>query len=54
MYDAFNHPETLGIISKIAGVDLIPAMNYEIGHVNVRIATNKRLSSIRDKHLSLR
>lgn len=36
-YDAWNHPETLDIVSKIAGVDLIPAMNIEIAHVNISV-----------------
>ena len=37
MYDAFHHPRTLDIISKVAGVELIPAMNYEIGHINISV-----------------
>ncbi|KAL4873210.1 hypothetical protein BDV12DRAFT_182447 [Aspergillus spectabilis] len=35
IYDAWKNPETLAIISKIAGVDLVPAMDFEIGHVNL-------------------
>lgn len=31
----WKNPETLAIISKIAGVDLVPVMDYEIGHVNI-------------------
>lgn len=42
MYDAFYHPKTLEIISRIAGVELIPAMNYEIGHVNILVKSAKR------------
>ncbi|KAL2852867.1 hypothetical protein BJY01DRAFT_259690 [Aspergillus pseudoustus] len=37
VYDAWKSPETLGIISKIAGVDLVPAMDFEIGHVNLAV-----------------
>ncbi|KAL3450677.1 hypothetical protein BJX65DRAFT_322301 [Aspergillus insuetus] len=37
IYDAWKNPETLGIISKIAGVDLVPAMDFEIGHVNLAV-----------------
>ncbi|KAL3468342.1 hypothetical protein BJX64DRAFT_282520 [Aspergillus heterothallicus] len=37
VYDAWKNPETLGIISKIAGVDLVPAMDFEIGHVNLAV-----------------
>jgi hypothetical protein len=37
VYDAWTHPETLRIISSIAGVDLVPVMDYEIGHVNISV-----------------
>ncbi|KAI9701427.1 MAG: hypothetical protein M1820_006518 [Bogoriella megaspora] len=37
IYDAWNNPETLAIISKIAGVDVIPVINHEIGHVNFSV-----------------
>lgn len=40
-YDAWNSPETLSIVSKIAGVELVPAMNYEIGHVNFSVKSEK-------------
>lgn len=40
-YDAWNNPETLSIISKIAGVDLVPAMNCEIAHVNFSVKSEK-------------
>ena len=36
-YAAWNHPETLALISKIARIDLIPQMDYEIGHINLSI-----------------
>ena len=45
-YDAWNHPETLAIVSKIAGVDLIPAMNNEIAHVNISV---KSVQAARDE-----
>jgi len=32
-YDAWHNPRTLSIVSKIAGVDLIPNMDFEIGHI---------------------
>ncbi|CAL3964284.1 hypothetical protein PZA11_001679 [Diplocarpon coronariae] len=35
IFEAWKHPDTLAIISKIAGVDLVPVMDYEIGHVNL-------------------
>ncbi|KAL1302255.1 hypothetical protein AAFC00_002676 [Neodothiora populina] len=40
-YDAWTHPETLSIISKVAGVDLVPVMNYEIGHINFSVKSEK-------------
>ncbi|KAF7892654.1 uncharacterized protein EAF02_000192 [Botrytis sinoallii] len=42
IYEAWKHPETLAIISKIAGVDLVPVMDYEIGHVNLSVPGKKR------------
>ncbi|KAK5014134.1 hypothetical protein LTR60_003515 [Cryomyces antarcticus] len=41
IYDAWQHPDTLSIISKIAGVDLIPEMNFEIGHINFSVKSEK-------------
>jgi len=35
IYDAWKHPKTLAIVSKIAGVDLVPVVDYEIGHINI-------------------
>lgn len=37
MYAAWNHPRTLSIISKIAQADLIPAINIEIGNINISV-----------------
>jgi hypothetical protein len=34
-YAAWNHPETIAIVSKLAGIDLIPWSDYEIAHVNL-------------------
>ncbi|KAF2650252.1 hypothetical protein K491DRAFT_697472 [Lophiostoma macrostomum CBS 122681] len=39
-YDAWNSPETLKIISSIAGIDLIPEMDFEIGHINLMVKTD--------------
>lgn len=36
-YAAWNHPETIAIVSKLAGVDLIPWGDYEIGHINLSV-----------------
>ncbi|KUJ22391.1 uncharacterized protein LY89DRAFT_606913 [Mollisia scopiformis] len=37
IFEAWKHPETLAIISKIAGVELVPVMDYEIGHINLSV-----------------
>lgn len=42
MYDAWKSPEVLSIISKIAGVDLVPAMDWEIGHVNISVKSEEQ------------
>ncbi|KAH7364270.1 hypothetical protein BKA65DRAFT_388856 [Rhexocercosporidium sp. MPI-PUGE-AT-0058] len=42
VFEAWKHPETLAIISKIAGVDLVPVMDYEIGHVNLSIPGDEK------------
>ena len=42
IFEAWKHPETLAIMSKIAGVELVPVMDYEIGHINMSIPGNKK------------
>ncbi|KAA8898758.1 hypothetical protein FN846DRAFT_200119 [Sphaerosporella brunnea] len=37
VYDAWMNPETLRIISGVAGVELVPVMEYEIGHINISV-----------------
>jgi hypothetical protein len=34
-YAAWNHPKTIAIVSKLAGIDLIPWSDYEIAHINL-------------------
>ncbi|GIJ82341.1 hypothetical protein Asppvi_000848 [Aspergillus pseudoviridinutans] len=41
VYDAWKHPQTLAIVSKIAGVDLIPVVDYEIGHINISLQSEE-------------
>ncbi|KAL3417862.1 hypothetical protein PVAG01_10872 [Phlyctema vagabunda] len=41
IFEAWKNPSVLSIISKIAGVDLVPVMDYEIGHVNLSSTTKK-------------
>ena len=42
MYDAWKHPETLAIISKIAGVELVTEMDFEIAHINISVKSEKQ------------
>ncbi|KAH6984439.1 hypothetical protein BKA56DRAFT_517514 [Ilyonectria sp. MPI-CAGE-AT-0026] len=37
MTQAWKNPQTLSIISKIAGIDLIPNIEYEIGNINIAV-----------------
>lgn len=37
MYDVWNSPEVLSIVSQIAGVELVPVFDFEIAHINVSI-----------------
>lgn len=41
-YEAWHHPEVLGIISKIAGIDLVPVFDYELGHINFSVKSDKQ------------
>lgn len=41
-HDAWHSEETLGIISKIAGVDLIPWSDYEVAHINFSVKTDEQ------------
>lgn len=42
IFEAWKHPQTLALISKIAGVDLVPVMDYEIGHINLSVPGDKK------------
>ncbi|KAL2002444.1 hypothetical protein VTN02DRAFT_6752 [Thermoascus thermophilus] len=44
IYDAWRHPDTLAIISKVAGIDLVPSMDWEIGHVNISVQSEEQKS----------
>ncbi|KAI1652885.1 hypothetical protein F4813DRAFT_288043 [Daldinia decipiens] len=39
VYDVWKSPETLEIISKIAGIELVTEMDFEIGHINISVKT---------------
>ncbi|KAH8815251.1 hypothetical protein F5884DRAFT_666060 [Xylogone sp. PMI_703] len=45
IYEAWKHPKTLSLLSKIAGVELVPVIDYEIGHINLSITKKKEGSS---------
>ncbi|KAM3414752.1 hypothetical protein BST61_g9905 [Cercospora zeina] len=36
-YAAWTSPEVIAWVSKMAGVELVPAMDYDIGHVNIAL-----------------
>lgn len=40
IYQFWTSPEVLGIVSKLAGVDLVPVMDYEICHANVQLGAD--------------
>lgn len=42
VYDTWKHPETLAIVSKIAGIDLVPVMDFEIGHINLSMKSEEQ------------
>lgn len=42
MYDAWKSPETLAIISEVAGVNLVPQMDFEIGHINISMQSEEQ------------
>ncbi|KAI1178720.1 hypothetical protein F4777DRAFT_575660 [Nemania sp. FL0916] len=41
VYDVWKNPETLAIVSKIAGIDLVPEMDLEIAHVNISMKSEE-------------
>ncbi|KAF3481656.1 uncharacterized protein GIQ15_04415 [Arthroderma uncinatum] len=41
VYDAWKSPEVLEIVSNIAGIDLVTAMDWEIGHINISVQTEE-------------
>ncbi|KAI2606650.1 hypothetical protein GGR54DRAFT_409934 [Hypoxylon sp. NC1633] len=41
VYDVWKSPETLAIISKVAGIDLVTEMDLEIGHINISVKSEE-------------
>jgi hypothetical protein len=54
VYDAWKSPETLAIVSKIAGVELVPQMDFEIAHINISMQSEEQkretLAAIAEKN----
>jgi len=42
VYDTWKNPETLAIVSRIAGIDLVTEMDFEIGHINISVKSEKQ------------
>jgi hypothetical protein len=38
----WKSPEVLAIVSKIAGVELVPEMDFEIGHINISVQSEQQ------------
>ncbi|KAF2262429.1 hypothetical protein CC78DRAFT_606134 [Lojkania enalia] len=49
-YAAWRHPKTHAIVSKLAGVDLIPWSDYEIAHINLSVKTEEQAQAEREAH----
>ncbi|KAI1259319.1 hypothetical protein F5Y18DRAFT_433465 [Xylariaceae sp. FL1019] len=41
VYDAWKNPETLAIVSRIAGIDLVPALDIDIAHINLSVKSEE-------------
>ena len=56
IYDTWKHPETLAIISQIAGIELVPEMDFEIAHINLSSKSEaqkaEELTTIRERRLT--
>lgn len=42
IYECWRNPQTLAIISQIAGVELVPEMDWEIAHINISVKSEKQ------------
>ncbi|KAK6854843.1 hypothetical protein PG995_009031 [Apiospora arundinis] len=45
VYDAWKSLDTLAIISKIAGIELVPEMDLEIAHINISVKSEQERKS---------
>ena len=46
-YAAWTHPATIAIVSKLAGVDLVPWGDYEIAHINLSVKSASQAAAER-------
>ncbi|KAH4217135.1 hypothetical protein HBI06_218850 [Parastagonospora nodorum] len=51
-YAAWNHPRTIGLVSKLAGIDLIPWSDYEIAHINLSATKTEEQAQTELAHYS--
>ena len=42
VYDSWKSPATLSIISKIAGLELVTEMDFEIAHINISVKSEQQ------------
>lgn len=50
IFDAWHSAEVLASVSKIAGIDLVPALEFDVGHINVSVNDiNTEVVQIKDK-----
>ena len=42
VYDTWKNSETLAIVSKIAGIDLVPEMDFEIAHIDLSMKSEEQ------------
>jgi hypothetical protein len=47
VYDVWRSPEVLDIVSKIAGVELVPALDLEIAHINISSNTEEQIEAVK-------
>lgn len=43
VYGTWKNPEVLRIVSKVAGIDLVPAMDLDISHINLSSKSSETL-----------
>ena len=47
VYDVWRSPEVLSIVSKIAGVELVPALDLEIAHINISSNPKEQIETVK-------